>query len=101
MHPTLKGEERNVPRWPWEEEVISGADYQRSLEDLKRFGEEVDVNQLQTLENLSAVDSLVGHGMYIVAVTKGTKRGKKTEHFEPTLSKPIIRFKRQYVFTSR
>jgi len=52
MHPTLTEEERNVPLWPWEEEVISGANYQRSLEDLKRFVEEVDVNQLQTLEDL-------------------------------------------------
>jgi len=100
-HPTLTEEERNVPLWPWEEEVISGANYQRSLEDLKRFVEEVDVNQLQTLEDLSAVASLVGHGVYVVAVTKGTKSEKKTEHFEPTVSEPMSRIEREYVFTHR
>ena len=101
MHPTLTEEERNVPHWPWEEEVISGADYQRSLEGLKHFVEEVDVNQLQTLEDLSAVASLVGHDVYVVAVTKGTKSEKKTEHFEPTVSEPISRIEREYVFTHR
>ena len=99
MHPTPTEEERNVPLWPWEEEVISRAEYQHSLEDLKRFVEEVEVNQLQTLEDLSAVASLVGHDVYVVAVTKGKKIEKKTEHFEPTMSEPISRIEREYVFT--
>ncbi len=101
MHPTLTEEESNVPLWPWEEEVISGADYQRSLEGLKHFVEEVDVKQLQTLEDLSAVASLVGHDVYVVALTKGTKSEKKTAHFEPTVSEPISRIEREYVFTHR
>lgn len=99
MYPTLTEEESNVPLWPWEEEVISGAEYQRSLEGLKRFVEKVDVNQLQTLEDLSAAASLVGHDVYVVAVTKGKKIEKKTEHFEPTVSEPISRVEREYVFT--
>jgi hypothetical protein len=101
MHPTLTEEERNVPLWPWEEQVISGAEYQRSLKGLKHFVEEVDVNQLQTLEDLSAVASLVGHDVYVVAVTKGTKSEKKTAHFEPTVSEPISSIEREYVFTHR
>ncbi len=99
MHPTPTEEERNVPLWPWEEEVISRAEYQHSLEDLKRFVEEVEVNQLQTLEDLSAVASLVGHDVYVVAVTKGKKIEKKTEQFDPTMSEPISRIEREYVFT--
>jgi hypothetical protein len=100
-HPTLTEEERNVPLWPWEEEVISGAEYQRSLEGLKQFVEEVDVNQLQTLEDLSAVASLVGHDVYVVAATKGKKIEKKTEQFDPTVGEPISRVEREYVFTHR
>ena len=99
MHPTLTEEESNVPLWPWEEEVISGAEYQRALEGLKRFVEEVEVNQLHTLEDLSAVASLVGYDVYVVAVTKGKKSEKKTEHFEPTVSETISRIEREYVFT--
>lgn len=52
MHPSLT-EKGNFALWPWEEEVIGGADYQRSLEGLKRFVEEVEVHHLQTLEDLS------------------------------------------------
>jgi hypothetical protein len=100
MHTTLIEEERNVPRWPWEEEVFSGAEYQRSLEGLKRFVEEVNVKQLQKLEDLSAVASLVGHDIYVAVVTKGTKIEKKTEQFEPTVSEPVCHVEREYVFRS-
>jgi hypothetical protein len=41
--------ENNNPFWPWEEEVISEAEYQRSLEGLRRYVEEVEVNRLQTV----------------------------------------------------
>ena len=99
MYPTLTEEKSNFPLWPWEEEVISGAEYQHSLEGLKRFVEEVERNQLQTLEDLSAVASLVGHDVYVVAVTKGKKIEKKTEQFDPTMSEPISRIEREYVFT--
>ena len=99
MYPTLTEEKSNFPLWPWEEEVISGAEYQHSLEGLKRFVEEVEGNQLQTLEDLSAVASLVGHDVYVVAVTKGKKIEKKTEQFDPTMSEPISRIEREYVFT--
>jgi hypothetical protein len=101
MHLMLIDEERNVPRWPWEEEVFSGAEYQRSLEGLQRFVEEVNVNRLQTLEDLSAVASLVGHDVYVVVVTKGKKIEKKTKLFDPTVSEPVCHVEREYVFTSR
>ena len=98
-HATLREEESRFPPWPWEEEVISGADYQRSLEGLKRFVEEVEVHHLQTLEDLSAVASVVGHDLYVVAATKGKKIEKKTEQVEPSVSEPISHIEREYVFT--
>ena len=90
-HATLAEEERAGSRWPWEEEGLSAAEYQRSLEGLKRFVEEVEVNRLHTLEDLSAVASLVGHDVAVLAVTQGKKIEKKTEQFEPTMGEPIRR----------
>jgi len=98
-HITLAEEERNVSRWHWEEEGIRAAEYQRSLEGLKRFVEEVEVNRLHTLEDLSAVASLGGHDVAVLAVTQGKKIEKKTEQFEPTMGEPIRRVEREYVFT--
>ena len=98
-HSTLIEEESRVPLWPWEEEVISGADYQHSLEGLKRFVEEVEVIHLQTLEDLSAVASLVGHDVYAVAVANGQKFEKKMAEPEPGASEPLGRIEREYVFT--
>jgi hypothetical protein len=94
-------EERTVSRWLWAEEGISAAEYQRSLEGLQRFVEEVEVNRLHTLEDLSAVASLVGHDVSVLAVAHGKKSEKKTEQFEPTVGEPISRVEREYVFTHR
>ncbi|SRR6266436_7620613 len=77
-HTTLP-EERTVSRRLWAEEGISAAEYQRSFEGLQRFVEEVEVNRLQTLEDLSAVASLVGHDVAVLAVTHGKKIEKKFE----------------------
>ena len=101
MHTTLTEKESHIPLWPWEEQVISAADYQHSLEGLKRFVEQVEVHDLQTLEDLSAVTSLVGHDMYVVAATQGQKIEQKTPRFEPTASEPISRIERTYIFTHR
>ena len=98
-HPTLLEEERAVSRWPWEEECISAAEYQCSLEGLQRFVEEVEVNRLHTLEDLSAVASIVGHDLSVLAVRYGKKREIKTEQFEPTVGESISRIEREYVFT--
>jgi len=98
-HPTLAEEERTVSRWLWEEEGISAAEYQRSLDGLQRFVEEVEVNRLHTLEDLSAVASIVGHDLFVLAVTHGKKSEKKTEQFEPTVGESISRIEREYVFT--
>jgi hypothetical protein len=98
-HLTLPEEERTVSRWLWEEEGISAAEYQCSLEGLQRFVEEVEINRLHTLEDLSAVASLVGHDLSVVAVTRGKKSEKKTEQFEPAVGESIGRVEREYVFT--
>jgi hypothetical protein len=98
-HITLTGEASHVPLWPWEEQVISQAEYQRALDGLNRFVEEVEVKQLQTLEDLSAVASLVGHDLSVVAATKGQKIEHKTAYVEPGVSEPISRIEREYVFT--
>ena len=97
-HLTLPEEERTVSRWPWEEECISAAEYQCSLEGLQRFVEEVDVNRLHTLEDLSAVASIVGHDLSVLAVTLGKKSEKKTAQFEPTVGESVGRIEREYVF---
>ena len=44
---TLPKEESHVPLWPWEEQVISEADYQHSLDGLNRFVEEPHTPQTQ------------------------------------------------------
>ena len=97
-HATLPEEERAGSRWPWEEEYISTAEYQCSLEGLQRFVEEVDVNRLHTLEDLSAVASIVGHDLSVLAVTHGKKSEIKTEQFEPTVGESISHIERVYVF---
>ena len=98
-HPTLPEEERTVSRWLWEEECVSAGEYQCSLEGLQRFVEEVEVNRLHTLEDLSAVASLVGHDLSVLAVTHGKKSERKTEQFEPAVGESISRIERVYVFT--
>src|SRR5436305_15285873 len=97
-HPTLPEEERTVSRWPWEEEGISAAEFQCSLEGLQRFVEEVEVNRLHTLEDLSAVASIVGHDLSGLAVTHGKKSEIKEEQFEPTVGESISHIEREYVF---
>ena len=97
----LTEEESHAPLWPWEEQIISRVDYQRSLAGLKRFVEQVEIYNLQTLEDLSAVASLVGHDMYVIAATQGQKIEQKTEQFEPGVHEPISHMKRIYIFSYR
>ena len=96
MHPE---EEMTVSRLPWEEECINAAEYQCSLEGLQHFVEEVEVNRLHTLEDLSAVASLVGHNLSVLAVKHGKKSERKTEQFEPTVGESISHIESEYVFT--
>lgn len=98
LHITLAEETSHVPLWPWEEPVISQADYQRALDDLHRFVDEVEVKQLQTLEDLSAVASLVGHNLSVVAATRGQKREHKTIYTQPGVSEPLSHLERAYMF---
>jgi len=57
--------------WPWKEEINYEAEYKRSLQNLQHFISEVDVSKLSTLEDVSAVVSLVGHDLHIIAITQG------------------------------
>lgn len=98
-YPTLPEEERIVSHWLWEEESLDKAEYQRSLASLQRFVEEVEVNRLHTLEDLSAVASLVGHDLSVLAVMQGKKFEKKTDQFVPAVGESICRVEREYVFT--
>jgi hypothetical protein len=60
--------------WPWEDdEEVSTAEFERSLKSLNRFLDMVNVEALYTLENLSAVASLVGHDIYTIAVANMKK----------------------------
>lgn len=65
--------------WPWEVEDVSVAEFERSLHGLYHFLARVDVYELRTLEDLSAVASLVGHDLHTVTVAKGRKLEQKTE----------------------
>ena len=95
----LTAEERAFHPWPWEEEVISAAEYKRSLQCLNRFLAEAEVSQLHTVEDVSAVASLVGHDVHAVAVANGQKMEKTMAEPEPGASEPLGRLEREYVFT--
>src|SRR6202165_3194610 len=95
----LTREERAFHPWPWEEEVISAVEYRRSLQSLKRFLEEAEVSQLHSVEDVSAVASLVGHDVHALAVANGQKIEKKMAEPDPGASEPLGRIEREYVFT--
>ena len=95
----LTEEERAFHPWPWEEKVISAAEYMRSLQGLNRFLEEAEVSQLHTVEDVSAVASLVGRDVHAVTVANGQKIEKKMAEPEPGASEPLGRIEREYVFT--
>jgi hypothetical protein len=55
---------------PIEQDNIDSQEYSRSLEGLRRFSK-VDTSSIQTLEDLSAKTSLVGHDLHTVILAKG------------------------------
>ncbi|TMD42868.1 MAG: hypothetical protein E6I93_19930 [Chloroflexi bacterium] len=57
------------------------------------------MSQLHSVEDVSAVASLVGHDVYVVAVANGQKFEKKMAEPEPGASEPLGRIEREYVFT--
>ncbi|MBV9689823.1 MAG: hypothetical protein JO202_08935 [Ktedonobacteraceae bacterium] len=87
--------------WPWEVEVVSREEYMRSFQSLKHFLAEVDVNALYTLEDVSAVASLVGHDLYTLIAVQGKTVEKKTECLELAESEFITNIEREYVFSKR
>ncbi len=66
-------EHKKLYVWPWEEEICSAAEYLRALQDLNRFLKDVDIDQLHTLEDVSAVASLLGHDLRMIAMAKGIR----------------------------
>src|SRR5207249_11531018 len=95
----MQKEYRTFQHWPWEEEDISTEEYIRSLQGLIHFLKDVDVSAIHTLEDVSAVASLVGHDLHTIVVIKGMKIEKKTEKLEPGASEPISHIEREYVLT--
>ncbi|MBV8695626.1 MAG: hypothetical protein JO125_17280 [Chloroflexi bacterium] len=87
--------------WPWEVEVISKEEYARSLQNLMHFLAEVDVNAVFTLEDVSAVASLVGHDLYTLIAVQGKTIEKKTEYLEPAENEFITNIERDYVFSKQ
>jgi len=84
--------------WPWEEEPVNPADYARSLRSLARFLETTEVSRLQTIEDLSAVASLVGHDIRIISIVKGKEIEKQPAWLEPEASDRLWSAEREYVF---
>jgi hypothetical protein len=82
-------QEQTFHMWPWQEEAVSVTEYAYALHDLNRFLAQVEVRELQTLEDVSAVASLVGHDLHVLTRTKGKRIEKKIERFEPGASEPI------------
>src|SRR5947209_16710508 len=69
--------------WPWEEEVISTEEYERSIQGLKNFVARVKLTKLLSIEDLSATASLVGHDIAVVIAPKGRKIEKKSLEIGP------------------
>lgn len=82
-------QEQTFHVWPWQEEAVSVTEYAYALPSLNRFLTQVEVKELHTLEDVSAVASLVGHDLHVVTLTKGKRIEKKIERFEPGASEPI------------
>lgn len=92
-------EDGRIHRWPWEDEIISTAEYTRSSESLLRFLNTVQVSTLHTLEDLSAVASLVGHDLHALIVARGRKQEKKVEQVEADASETLVTIEREYVLS--
>lgn len=76
IHPRVS-EAYTIASWSGKENYINQAEYPHSLARLHHFVEEVSINDLMTLEDLSAVASLVGHDAAVIAVTQGTRCEQK------------------------
>jgi hypothetical protein len=88
------------PACPWDDEVISVEEYKCSLHSLRRFIAEVDVSRLYTLEDVSAVASLVGHDVRVLAAIQGKKNERRSLRLEVGASELISRVEREYVYTT-
>ena len=85
--------------WPWADEINYEAEYKRSLQNLQRFIREVDASKLSTLEDVSAVVSLVGHDLHILAVTQGKQIEKARKYLISWASEPAPDNGLEYVYT--
>jgi hypothetical protein len=86
--------------WPWEEEICSPAEYMRALHGLNHFLKDVDIGQLHTLEDVSAVASLLGHDLRIIAMAKGIRVEAKTSFLITGTNEAIDVIEEKYVLTT-
>ena len=91
----------NIHVWPWEDEFISAADIRRSLQSLSSFIATVPIAQLQTIEDVSAVASLVGHDLCVIAKARGRKIEPKMKYPVLVASELVENVEEEYVFTMR
>lgn len=94
IHPIVS-EVYTITSWLNIEDQFSRAEYPYSLARLHSFVEEVTINNLMTLEDLSAVASLVGHDVTVLAVTQGARCEQK----KPGESTAMPHIKWEYVFS--
>lgn len=85
--------------WPWQDEINYEIEYKRSLQNLQHFIREVDVSKLSTLEDVSAVASLVGHDLHMLAVTQGKQTEKAPKYLVSWASEPAPDNEHEYVYT--
>jgi hypothetical protein len=86
--------------WPWEDEGVSRAEYHSSLDSLKRFLRIADVSQLQIfdLEDVSAMGSLVGHDLCVIAMAKGRESQERSWLMEAGMTDPLTGLQKIYTF---
>ena len=85
--------------WPWADTINYEAEYKRSLQNLQHFIKAVDVSNLYSLEDVSAMVSLVGHDLHILAITQGKQSEKAPKYLISWSPDPSGEREREYVYT--
>ncbi|HLI09783.1 MAG TPA: hypothetical protein VKV40_24700 [Ktedonobacteraceae bacterium] len=86
--------------WPWEVEGVSRAEYNSTLDSLKRFLKIADADQFQVfaLEDVSALASLVGHDLCVIAMAKGGESQERSWIINAGMNDPLSGLQRIYTF---
>ena len=85
--------------WPWADTINYEAEYKRSLQNLQHFIKAVDVSTLYSLEDVSAMVSLVGHDLHILAITQGKQMEKARKYLVSWSPEPSGESGSEYVYT--